>query len=45
MGGMGTVYQAIDRDTSALVAIKVLQSRGAIELARFEQEARVLAEL
>ena len=44
-GGMGVVYQAVDRDTGKLVAVKVLYSRGAIEMARFEQEARVLAEL
>ena len=44
-GGMGAVYQALDRQTGAFVAIKVLHSRGTIELARFEQEARVLAEL
>jgi hypothetical protein len=44
-GGMGVVYQAVDRATGAQVAVKVLNSRGAIEMARFEQEARVLAEL
>jgi len=45
MGGMGTVYQAIDRDSGALVALKILHSRNTIEQARFDQEARVLAEL
>jgi serine/threonine protein kinase len=45
IGGMGTVYQAIDRQTGALVALKVLHSRTTIEQARFKQEARVLAEL
>jgi hypothetical protein len=44
-GGMGVVYQAVDRETGAQVAVKVLHSRGAIEMARFEQEAGVLAEL
>jgi len=44
-GGMGAVYQALDSRTGSLVAIKVLQSRGAIEMARFEQEARVLSEV
>jgi len=44
-GGMGTVYQAIDRRTGAVVALKVLQVRTATETARFDQEARLLAEL
>ncbi|MBN2576640.1 MAG: serine/threonine protein kinase [Deltaproteobacteria bacterium] len=44
-GGMGAVYQALDRRTRALVAIKILRSQGTVELARFDQEARVLAEL
>ncbi len=44
-GGMGVVYQAIDRDSGALVALKVLSSRGVVEMARFNQEAKVLAEL
>jgi tRNA A-37 threonylcarbamoyl transferase component Bud32 len=44
-GGMGVVYQAVDLRTGKRVAIKVLHSRGVIEMARFEQEARVLAEL
>jgi serine/threonine protein kinase len=45
VGGMGTVYQAIDRESGALVALKILHSRNTIEQARFDQEARVLAEL
>ena len=44
-GGMGVVYQAIDRQSGALVAVKVLSSRGLVEMARFNQEAKVLAEL
>ena len=44
-GGMGTVYQAIDRRTGAVVALKVLHVRSATEIARFDQEARLLAEL
>jgi eukaryotic-like serine/threonine-protein kinase len=44
-GGMGAVYQALDRQTRGLVAIKILRSQGSVELARFDQEARVLAEL
>ena len=45
MGGMGTVYQAIDRDSGELIALKILHSRATVEQARFDQEARVLAEL
>jgi serine/threonine protein kinase len=45
MGGMGTVYQAIDRQNGALIALKILHSHSTIEQARFDQEARVLAEL
>jgi eukaryotic-like serine/threonine-protein kinase len=45
VGGMGTVYQALDHVTGALVALKVLHSHTTIEQARFDQEARVLAEL
>lgn len=45
VGGMGTVYQALDRQTGTLVALKILHSRTTIEQARFDQEARVLAEL
>jgi hypothetical protein len=44
-GGMGTVYQAIDRRTGAVVALKVLHVRTATESARFDQEAHLLAEL
>jgi hypothetical protein len=44
-GGMGTVYQAIDRRTGGIVALKVLHVRTATESARFDQEARLLAEL
>jgi hypothetical protein len=42
---MGTVYQALDRQTGNLIALKILHSRNTIEQARFDQEARVLAEL
>jgi serine/threonine protein kinase len=42
---MGTVYQALDRHTGNLIALKILHSRSTIEQARFDQEARVLAEL
>jgi serine/threonine protein kinase len=42
---MGTVYQAVDRESGSLVAIKILHQTSTIETARFEQEARLLAEL
>ena len=42
---MGTVYQAIDRESGAIIALKILHSRNTIEQARFDQEARVLSEL
>jgi serine/threonine protein kinase len=42
---MGTVYQALDRKTGNLIALKILHSRNTVEQARFDQEARVLAEL
>jgi hypothetical protein len=44
-GGMGEVHQALDRQTGALVAVKVLHAHGAVEMARFKQEARLLSEL
>lgn len=44
-GAMGIVHRAIDRDTGLAVAVKVLSAEGASDLARFEREARVLAEL
>lgn len=42
---MGTVYQAVDRESGSLVAIKILHQTSTIETARFELEARLLAEL
>jgi tetratricopeptide (TPR) repeat protein len=45
-GGMGTVYRALDLETSAVVAVKTLQAvktAGALE--RFARESRLLSEL
>src|SRR5262249_11768117 len=42
---MGSVYRALDRETGAPVALKVLRERGDRDVARFETEARVLARL
>jgi serine/threonine protein kinase len=44
-GGMGSVFRAVDRESGAPVALKVLDlvSEGAVE--RFQREARVLAGL
>ncbi|MDI1451834.1 serine/threonine-protein kinase [Polyangium sp. 6x1] len=44
-GGMGSVFRAHDRLSSGPVAIKVLHDREPRDLARFDMEARVLAEL
>lgn len=44
-GGMGTVFRAVDRDTGAFVALKVLQKQLHTETERFLLEARVLAQL
>ena len=44
-GGMGEVYQARDRQSGDTVAVKVLRGDALDLRARFEREARVLAEL
>ncbi|WP_437733880.1 serine/threonine-protein kinase [Sorangium sp. So ce1335] len=44
-GGMGTVYRAQDRLDARPVALKILQSREAFDVERFEREAQILAEL
>jgi eukaryotic-like serine/threonine-protein kinase len=44
-GGMGTVYQATDRETGEMVAVKVLHGKSITDAARFDQEASLLAEL
>ena len=44
-GGTATVYRALDRETGALVALKILHGRSSEQTGRFGQEAEVLAEL
>jgi serine/threonine protein kinase/tetratricopeptide (TPR) repeat protein len=44
-GGMGVVYQALDRTSGDRVALKVLHRGGESYAARFAREAEVLAEL
>lgn len=41
-GGMGEVYQGLDRRTGQPIAVKVLRGDGANDIARFEREARIL---
>ncbi|HRI71249.1 MAG TPA: serine/threonine-protein kinase, partial [Polyangium sp.] len=43
-GGFGTVYQAIDRDRHATVALKVLRRHDGPSISRFKNEFRSLAE-
>jgi serine/threonine-protein kinase len=44
-GGMGEVYRAVDRQTGAPVALKILHARNAESIERFAREAQLLAEL
>ncbi len=44
-GGMSTVWRATDRRTGQTVAVKVLQRTEVTDMARFHQEAALLAEL
>ena len=44
-GGMGTVYRSMDRATGGEVALKLLGGSAPNAVARFEHEARILAEL
>ncbi len=44
-GGMATIYRAIDRQSGAPVALKVLRGDDPIDAQRFAEEAQILAEL
>ena len=44
-GGMGIVYQAIDRNTGLNVAVKILSVKSVTDVGRFGEEAQVLQDL
>lgn len=44
-GGMGVVYEALDRERDVRVAIKTLRLQGASRLLRFKQEFRALRDI
>src|SRR5262245_20553669 len=45
VGGMGTVYRALDRETGERVALKVLRNWVDASSARFTRESEVLSKL
>jgi hypothetical protein len=45
MGGMGAVYEVVDRTTGSHLALKVMLAEDPGRLLRFKQEFRVMAEL
>lgn len=45
VGGMGVVYEAVQEDLDRRVAVKILTEVSPSDLARFEVEARVMAQL
>src|SRR5678815_629041 len=44
-GGMGAIYRALDHARGGQVAIKVLRRAEEIDVARFQREARLLAQI
>ncbi|MGK3998376.1 serine/threonine-protein kinase [Sorangium sp. So ce1024] len=44
-GGMGALYRAVDLETGAPVAVKILHGAQQADLARFAREARILDQL
>jgi eukaryotic-like serine/threonine-protein kinase len=45
VGGMGVVYEVVDRQRNATVALKTLKASSGLQLFRFKQEFRALTEL